>query len=242
MNNRVKVIFPEENEIYKCPEINIKFLNGEVTIPGKPGGYVIASGCGSGKTTAIKEIILSEYHKGIVYSASTIRECNEMYRFLVDSGIDRDRIIVIHSEVTDEGVDMNTFRNHPEVLADKNIIICTHHKLLNEYPELFLAYNRRVLKRSRLSHLTRCYYKWDENGECKLPRQYVLIDEMPTCESFNFKVDVATLRLLGVADTEIAYNEEGLPYTTAKMPLRYTNGGNYELTERTIKSSLLFYF
>ena len=237
MSKNVNVIFPEENEMYRCPEIKINFLNGEVTIPGRSGGYVIASGCGSGKTTAIRQIILNEFHKGIIYSAATIRECNEMYKFLVDSGIDKGRMIVLHSETQDDGVDMNTFRSHPELLADKNIIICTHHKLLNEYPEVFMAYNRGILRKSRLSHLTRCYYKWDENGECRLPRQYVLIDEMPTCDSFNFRVDMATLRILGIPDTEIAYDEEGKPYTTARMPLNYTNGGNYELTERLYKES-----
>ena len=212
-------------------EINMKFLNGEVTVPNRPGGYVIASGCGSGKTTVIRQLILSEYRKGVLYSAATIRECNEMHSFLVNNGIDKDRIIVLHSDVESDGVDMRSFRNNPFVLADKWIVICTHHKLLNEYPEAFLKYNCYVYSKSRMSHLTRGYYQWGEDGKCRMPRQYILVDELPTCKSFGFDLELQSLGLLGVSKQETQYDEEGRSYITDKIPLELTNGGNYKVTE-----------
>ena len=241
----IKVNIPEVR-LPGIPEINIQFLNGVVNIPGRSGGYVIASGCGSGKTTAIRQIILSEFNKGVIYSASTINECNEMYQFLVQNGepygLTKDDIIVLHSDYTAEGVDMNMFRNNPKELANKKVIICTHIKLLNEYPESLMAYNRNILRKSRMSLLSRGKFSFDENGIKKYPRQYVLIDEMPTCTGFSFNVTRDLIRLLGVADVEERVDEEGKTYTTARLPIHYTNGNNYEITEELYKGSGLEIF
>ena len=59
------------------------FLNGggEITIPERYGAYVVASGCGSGETTIIKELIRTQNSSGILYAASTIQECNDMYQY-----------------------------------------------------------------------------------------------------------------------------------------------------------------
>ena len=67
------------------PEIKMTFLNGgKITIPSIHDGYVVASGCGSGKTTIIKQMIRDRFHEGILYSASTIKECNDMFKYIVD--------------------------------------------------------------------------------------------------------------------------------------------------------------
>ena len=149
-----KIEFSEELGQYR-----FRFLNGEVVIPNKPGGYVVASGCGSGKTTAIRQLMINSFHEGVLYSAATIKECNEMYKFLLNNGIDENRVVILHSNTQDKGVDLNMLRNHPEQLADKWVIICTHHKLLNEYPELLLKYNCNVYSKSRMSHLSRAHYQ-----------------------------------------------------------------------------------
>ena len=121
-NDEIKVNIPEV-KLPGIPEINIKFLNGEITIPARNKGYVIASGCGSGKTTAIREIIRERYNYGIVYSAFTIEECNEMYKYC-RTFIPENDIIILHSNYNDEGVDNNLLRNNPDKLADKKVIIC----------------------------------------------------------------------------------------------------------------------
>ena len=231
--DKIKVNVPDNiNLLLGKPEINIRFLNGEITIPGRSGGYVVASGCGSGKTTAIKEIIRLCYNQGIVYSAFTIEECNQMYQYC-KTIIPEEDIIVLHSNYNDEGVDMNTFRNNPDELANKKVIICTHYKLLNEYPEVFQRYNRNRINIRRLSKVRRNNVSGvDENGIKSFPRQLVLIDEMPTCRSTSFTINKSDLRLLGVMDTEIKVDfDTGREYTTAKSPIHYTNGGEFELTE-----------
>lgn len=231
--DKIKVNVPDNiNLLLGKPEINIQFLNGEITIPGRSGGYVVASGCGSGKTTAIKEIIRLCYNQGIVYSAFTIEECNQMYQYC-KTIIPEEDIIVLHSNYNDEGVDMNTFRNNPDELANKKVIICTHYKLLNEYPEVFQRYNRNRINIRRLSKVRRNNVSGvDENGIKSFPRQLVLIDEMPTCRSTSFTINKSDLRLLGVMDTEIKVDlDTGREYTTAKSPIHYTNGGEFELTE-----------
>lgn len=246
MNNRIIKVNIPKISLPGIPEINIQFLNGEITIPSRSGGYVVASGCGSGKTTAIREIILKEFDKGIIYSAFTIEECNEMYKYLIQNGEDyglyKEDIIVLHSNYNDEGVDNNTLRNNPEDLANKKVIICTHYKLLNEYPESLLAYNRNILYKSRLSLLSRGKFSFDDNGVKKYPRQLVLIDELPTCKGFSFNVTKEIVRLLGVADLEERTDEKGRKYITAKVPIHYTNGNNYEVTEELYKDSGLELF
>ena len=43
----------------RVPETTIDFINNcRVTIPPQYGGFVIPSGCGSGKTTAIVDMII----------------------------------------------------------------------------------------------------------------------------------------------------------------------------------------
>ena len=106
-----KILLEED---YSTKELTFNLLNGSFTLnPGKYGSYAIATGCGSGKTTAIKELILKVYRSGVVYSAATIRECNEMYEFLLNNGIDENRVVILHSNTQDKGVDLNMLRNHP---------------------------------------------------------------------------------------------------------------------------------
>ena len=228
--NNVKVDIGFD-KVYGPMDINIKFLNGEVTIPKYPGGYVIASGCGSGKTTAIKEIIRKCYQVGIVYSAFTIDECNEMYKFCKTFVNDED-IVVLHSRYQDDGVDNSLLRN-TDKLAEKKIIICTHYRLLNEYPSVLLKYSGSVLRKDRFSRIVASTMRgWDSNGEIKLPRRLILIDEMPVVKSPSINVTKSMIRLLGVAETEIKIDPETKEsYVAAKYPIVYTNGGNRSTTD-----------
>ena len=202
MFNKIEVEIPNVT-LPVIPEINIKFLNGEITIPARYGGYVIASGCGSGKTTAIKELIKRCCNQGIVYSAFTIKECNEMYQYC-RTFLNEDEVVVLHSDYTAEGVNMDLLRNNPDELADKKVIICTHYKLLNEYPEIFQSYSRNVVRMNQYSKIRRKSVSGiDIDGNKRFPRQLIIVDEMPTCLSTSFKVNKQILRLLGVLDTEV---------------------------------------
>ena len=170
--------------------ITMKFLNGEITIPSIPGGYVIAPGCGSGKTTNIVELIREFYNEGILYSASTIEECNYMYNKIIEYVIPSisyderihykdkltiDQVALIHSE---NKPDSNEYFNNPEGLKDKKVIICTHHKLLNGDPEALMStsFNNPKSKSVYNRSMTPRYNE-------PLPRKWMLIDELPTTTS-----------------------------------------------------------
>lgn len=169
--------------------MKLDFLNGTIIVPDEYGGYVIAPGCGTGKTTAIKQIIKENYKTGILYSAFTIEECNEMYEFcksLVNpddpDGLKKDDIIVLHSDYKSEGTDNNLWRNDPEKLMDKRIIICTHHKLMNEDPRLLCmtSFNIQESEDEMDDWYTRSVSRKSYEP---LPRRYLLIDEVPTTKS-----------------------------------------------------------
>ena len=196
MNDNIKVTF--ENNWIK-----FNLLNGTLQVPDLPGGYVISSGCGSGKTTAIKDIISQKYRDGILYSASTIEECNRMYQYCKDlvlsvnnpNLLNIDDIIVLHSDYKSEGTDLNTWVNNPEEISKKRIVICTHNKLLRE--------DLRLLMKVRIpSFTTNDYYgsamlpTFEGEGVILYPRKYVLIDELPTIQSTKYEITKSFLKII----------------------------------------------
>ena len=44
----------------------MKLSTGVIDVPDDNGGYIISSGCGSGKTESIKSLIRQKYNSGIV--------------------------------------------------------------------------------------------------------------------------------------------------------------------------------
>ena len=212
-----KIEFSEELGQYR-----FRFLNGEVVIPNRSGGYVVASGCGSGKTTAIRQLMINSFHEGILYSAATIKECNEMYDWLVDkctknniqirdtSGIIHtltpDKILTIHSEprieevngkmICTNGVNTSLWMNHPDKVAEYYIVICTHHKLLNENPYVLMTANFHPMRIS--TNLIRMAMSGIEIGSSIMPpRQWVLIDELPTCSPLQYIINKNSLIVSG---------------------------------------------
>lgn len=148
---QISLEIPKEKTYGHLTDIKMTFLNGgEIIIPERYGAYVVASGCGSGKTTIIKELIRTQNSSGILYVASTIKECNEMYQYC-KTILPEEDIVMFHSSYQDEGVDNNLLRNNDEELKHKKVIICTHYKLLNESPEILLKYEYNINLKKVLS-------------------------------------------------------------------------------------------
>lgn len=209
--------------------IRMEFLNGIIEMPDKPGGYVISPGCGSGKTTIIKDIIRQKYEKGILYSAATIEECNLMYQYcksLVQDINDESKLslrdlIVLHSGAG-EGVDNSSWRDNPEVLADKKILICTHHKLMYEFiPHLTrTTFNKRVVYNRRMNVFERAMAELPqgEYSVSDLPREFILIDELPTLSPIRMTLNQKITKLLAhkEVETEEVVGVYGLVETRTK--------------------------
>lgn len=123
----------------------LEFLNGTIEVPDHKGVYCIASGCGSGKTTIIKQMMEKEFDNGIIVFCKTIRECNELYdhiaEFAYNSGLLKlNEIINLCSEprfekvgrktVCTNGVDLS-WKNNLSMLEKKKVVIATHSVLVN---------------------------------------------------------------------------------------------------------------
>ena len=230
--SEIKLVLPERYGIGNFPELGMSFLNGgEIMVSRRFGGYVVASGCGSGKTTIIKDIIKRLNSFGILYSASTIKECNEMYQYC-KTILPEEDIVMFHSSYQDEGVNNNLLRNNDEDLGNRKVIICTHHKLLNESPEILLKYHKNIVYKKSLSYLKRGGISFDDNGVKRYPRQFILIDELPTCNNLSVKINKQILRLLGVQRTEKRYDEESKSeYYVPIIPIKYDSCKSYDIIE-----------
>lgn len=218
----------------------MNFLNCSIKVPMRYGGEVIASGCGSGKTTIIKEIIRQKFNEGILYSAATIEECNRMYDWIINNligtsinGVELtiNDVIVLHCE-NSEGNDL--FMNRPEDIGDKLIVICTHYKLTHEYPEILFKKNfdQRIhmvpetgLRRS----VTRTMQYGSKYG---LPRQFVLIDELPTCDIVKARIEKPLMGILmdTVDNSEWSINEFGQRYIS-KLDMKYKKFDDFSKME-----------
>lgn len=200
--------------------LEFKFLNCTIEVDTSVyGAHAICPGCGSGKTTNIRNLIEKVWNEGVLYSAFTKKECDEMYHFcksLVgsvkrdpvtgkDVTLKLDDIIVIHSGYTSEGVDNNSWRSNPAILADKRIIICTHYKLLNEPFHLFLNSNFNPTS-AYVEGLIRSSVKG--TGSSRLPRQWILIDENMESNPNNTSIEAEFILSLGLEYRWLSMSEK----------------------------------
>lgn len=186
--------------------LEFKFLNGSIYMDeSKYGAYALSPGCGSGKTTIVKQLIKMKWHEGILYSAFTRDECNEMYKWIKENLIGTRNettgevltykdILVLHSDYTADGTDKDLWMNRPEEVADKRIVICTHSKLLDE-PLCLLVNSNFNMTLSQVYGPTKASSMSSGNG--RLPRQWILIDEITEANQVKFTVPRSIAGTLG---------------------------------------------
>lgn len=205
------------------PEIKMTFLNGgKITIPSIHDGYVVASGCGSGKTTIIKQMIRDRFHEGILYSASTIKECNDMFKYIVDLiendnsfPLTVDDIIMVHSDECPIekyskifGDWRNKWNNDPDYIKKKNIVIITHSRLFNSEPLSIIGFWGNPIYPDDLSPQAQAINVVNMgNNPIYYPRQLILIDELPTSNPFKVSVDPLVIGAMGDWKTETYWDE-----------------------------------
>ena len=86
------------------PGFLMRLKTGEIDVPDDRGGYIISSGCGSGKTESIKSLIRNKYNEGILYCVDTREELDKMYNWIIDnlvntgSGLKREDVMIISSD------------------------------------------------------------------------------------------------------------------------------------------------
>lgn len=206
--------------------LEFNFLNGKIYLDeSRYGAYAICPGCGSGKTTIIKQLIQMKWNEGILYSAFTKNEVNDMYQFcktivgseLINmdgskSKLSMNDIIVLHSDYTAEGTDNNLWRNNPTELSNKKIILCTHAKLLDEPLDLLVSSNfNKCIANSVYPPTYRAMH-----GISSMPRQWILIDESTEARMTLAYMKKIMFTSLGKATTSIKILDDGV-FKTKKI-------------------------
>lgn len=195
MTNRIRFYEDPTDYTYR-----MDLLNGSINVSRMPGVYNIATGCGSGKTTIIKQIIKDYYNDGVIVFCKTIRECNELYDYTksisvyepikgpgYETRLHEDEIINLCSEprlekindvmVCTNGVNLH-WKDNLDMLADKKIIIATHHVLLNSPIDKLM-----VMNHNSNGGPTSMFEKGLGGRITSMTiRKFMLIDEMPLNE------------------------------------------------------------
>lgn len=165
-----------------------ELLTGTINVPDSFGGYVISTGCGSGKTTVIKEIIQCRYNDGILYCVDTREEAWKMYEWIEKNLINdpyyqdltfNDVSVLCHdTKKTKEEykklakIFLNTYKSDPESIMNKKILITTHQRIFTDLINYFLICNPS----SPVELFNNDFSSLMQRDDL---RKYVLIDETP---------------------------------------------------------------
>lgn len=122
---------------------DMQLSNGYINVPSENGCYVLSTGCGTGKTESCKSIIRQKAKEGILYCVDTIKELDKMYQWIISEsksiGITPADVIIISSESRHSGF-LNLYRNSPEILMEKKIVLITHVRFWTDLINYFLIY------------------------------------------------------------------------------------------------------
>ena len=125
------------------PGFEATFKNGVLDIPDKQGTYLISTGCGAGKTEGIKELITLKQNEGVIYCVDTKVEVDRMYNYLKDNGIVAESdMLRLHGDATTE---LDAYRDHPEDIMLKKVILLTHVRFWSDLIHYFLIYRPATL-------------------------------------------------------------------------------------------------
>lgn len=153
---------------------------GTIDVPDKMGGYIISSGCGSGKTESIKSLIRQKYNEGILYCVDTRSELKKMYEWIISNlvdyrtgkGLKTTDVMIISSDR--EFLDsLEQYRDKPEILMEKKIILITHVRFWTDLINYFLIYKPQ-------EEVTSFDGNFNKLMQRKDLRAYILFDETPT--------------------------------------------------------------
>ena len=160
----------------------MKLSTGVIDVPDDNGGYIISSGCGSGKTESIKSLIRQKYNSGILYCVDTRDELGKMYDWILANLVNRElgygdilreSDVMIISSDKERSSFLNQYRNNPEILMEKKIILITHVRFWTDLINYFLIYRPQVPVDSFDGDFKKLMVRPDL-------RRYILFDETPT--------------------------------------------------------------
>ena len=154
---------------------------GVVDVPDENGGYIISTSMGAGKTESIKSLIRHKYDMGILYCVDTKEELKKMYCWIIDElvkdkscGLNYNDVMIVSSD-KDFQYQLSLYRDNPEMLMYKKVILITHVRFWTDLINYFLVYNPD--KKEEVRPFDGDFVKLMTRNDL---RRYVVFDETPT--------------------------------------------------------------
>ena len=154
---------------------------GVVDVPDENGGYIISTSMGAGKTESIKSLIRHKYDMGILYCVDTKEELKKMYCWIIDElvkdkscGLNYNDVMIVSSD-KDFQYQLSLYRDNPEMLMYKKVILITHVRFWTDLINYFLIYSPD--KNEEVRPFDGDFAKLMTRNDL---RRYVVFDETPT--------------------------------------------------------------
>lgn len=180
----------------------MRLKTGTVDVPDECGGYIISTSMGAGKTESIKSLIRQEYDKGILYCVDTKEELGRMYRWIITElvespscGLTGDDVMIVSTELEYLSF-LRRYRDCPEILTTKKVVLITHVRFWTDLISYFLIYRPDGNTEIR---------PFDGDFRVLMSRddlrRYVVFDETPTFIKPFAEFDRTLLGVFGKTDS-----------------------------------------
>ena len=176
---------------------------GVVDVPDENGGYIISTSMGAGKTESIKSLIRHKYDMGILYCVDTKEELKKMYCWIIDElvkdkscGLNYNDVMIVSSD-KDFQYQLSLYRDNPEMLMYKKVILITHVRFWTDLINYFLIYSPD--KNEEVRPFDGDFAKLMSRGDL---RRYVVFDETPTFIKPFVEFDRTLLGIFGKTDED----------------------------------------
>ena len=176
---------------------------GVVDVPDEYGGYIISTSMGAGKTESIKSLIRQKYNDGILYCVDTKEELKKMYCWIIDGlvkdkscGLNYNDVMIVSSDGEFQ-CQLSQYRDNPEMLMYKKVILITHVRFWTDLINYFLIYSPD--KNEEVRPFDGDFAKLMTRNDL---RRYVVFDETPTFIKPFVEFDRTLLGIFGKTDED----------------------------------------
>lgn len=178
---------------------------GTIDVPDEYGGYIISTGMGAGKTESIKSLIRHKYDSGILYCVDTKDELNKMYGWIVEElvndkscGLEYNDVMIVSSD-SESQYQLSQYRDNPEMLMTKKVILITHVRFWTDLINYFLIFNPYKSNNKEVEPFDGDFEKLMSRNDL---RRYAVFDETPTFIKPFVKFDRSMLGVFSKMDGE----------------------------------------
>ena len=176
---------------------------GVVDVPDEYGGYIISTSMGAGKTESIKSLIRQKYNDGILYCVDTKEELKKMYCWIIDElvkdkscGLNYNDVMIVSSD-KDFQYQLSLYRDNPEMLMYKKVILITNVRFWTDLINYFLIYSPD--KNEEVRPFDGDFARLMTRDDL---RRYVVFDETPTFIKPFVEFDRTLLGIFGKTDED----------------------------------------